>query len=119
MLTIRTLSPSEYARLGGIMPNDDWIPNSSTSVAIVAERDDEIIGFWIAQPVIHTEPVWIKRGERNGLVLGLMWRRMHSLVKRIGTVFAFSPSDETSCYLKRLGFTEQKTFTVFSRKGES
>lgn len=113
MATVRRLRPDEYNRLVGIMPEDLWIPDPSISSITIAEEADEIVGFWVAQSVVHLEPVWIKPERRGGTILGEMWKEMRGGLTR---AYAFSTCEKISGYLERLGF-RPNDYRVFEVEG--
>jgi hypothetical protein len=102
----RILEASEYDRLKGLAHTDDWIPTDDTARVLVAEKDGEIIAFWVAQAEIHIEPLWIKPDERRGMLAKELLQGIKSMVS--GKCYAFTESDTVAGYLERLGMREIK-----------
>lgn len=105
MFNFRQLKKEEYSRLLELSSDIKEIPNEYCDI-IVAEDDDKIIGFWVIQPMIVTEPVWISPEYRNGTVGNSMFKKVIDLVKKrkINEVYIHSDDHVISNYLSRLGF---------------
>lgn len=83
-------------------------PNPDTSIVVVAEDPDskEIKGFWVAQAVIHIEPIALDPAVRDG---GHTSMKMLSLLlselaaRGEASFFAFADNESVVNYLVRLG----------------
>lgn len=65
--------PAEWGRLSKIFAEHKAeVPTPETSAIVVAEVENEIVGFLVLQVQLHTEPLWIHPRYR-GVV---SWRRM-------------------------------------------
>lgn len=101
-MTPSILPPSRYNELP--LPPDYQMGEGS--VVVVLEDAEGIKGFWIAQPVIHIEPVWLSPSIRDGGLNALkMYAALLALLGSQGVqnYYAFSDTPQVSDYLKRLG----------------
>lgn len=114
-MNIRVLEGHEFPKLESLFAdNGVALPNPDFSEIIVAEDQNEIVGFLVAQLVLHTEPVWIKPEHRGK---GL-WRDLHLMAqKSIGDqeYFAFAPDDRISHMAESVGL-KKMPWSVFKRE---
>lgn len=105
----RLLEPHEYSKLLGLGEmNEDLLPHPEQSIVVVAERDSQIVAFWVLQHLAHAEPVWIHPDHRNSTIGYGLWRRVRALLDASHTLGAFccAETPEVAEYLLRLGFRE-------------
>ena len=101
-MNIRILPADEYEKL----PIE---VNPATSVVAVAEDvSGEIKGYWVAQAVVHIEPVHLNKDIRDSGFTGL--RMLQTLLSELALkgdplYYAFSDRPEISDYLSRLGLS--------------
>lgn len=104
---MRLLDSSEHHRLSGIewYGKDRPLPHSGASKVVVAERGQEIVGFWLAQAHVHADPVWVREDHRGGSVGVRMMRLMAKALKDDGVEGAYISTDipKVGEYLGRLG----------------
>lgn len=108
-MKILTLPPARYpelkkfdAFLGGLLPNPD------TSIVVVQEDDNthEIMDFWVAQAVIHIEPVTLTTKDGGFTAVKLLTHLLAELASRGESAFyAFAQTEDVVQYLLRLGLT--------------
>ena len=98
-MSIRILPADEYYK----MP---YPADPASSVIVVMEDDEtkELTGFWVAQTVIHIEPVWLSPSVRGGLDGLKMYAGMMAALSSHGatTAYAFADRPEIAGYLERL-----------------
>ena len=106
-MTYRFLEEEEWEKLQGVVfGNDKWIPHPKTSSVFVAEdADKKIVGFLVAQLMIHVEPMWVEDAKRGGPIAFTLWQGMIDFLKSSGVkAFQTMASDEKiGNYLERLG----------------
>lgn len=114
-LNIRELSAEEFPLLGKV--SDGYMPDPKQSVAIVAEKDGQIIGrVFLMQPV-HVEGTWVREDLRSGTIGKRLMDQaeLSAFTRGITTVFAYAVDDTLAGYLERLGY--QKSFlTVWTKE---
>lgn len=78
----------------------------TTCLVIVAEDPDthKIKGYWVAQLVVHTEPVWLDPELRSGTIGINMYAALLAAMSTFGIkeFYAFSDKEEIADYLQRL-----------------
>lgn len=81
----------------------------ASCVVVVAEEPDthKIMGYWVAQLVVHTEPVWLDPEIRSSGVGIKMYAALLAGLAKFGIkdFYAFSDREEIADYLQRLGLT--------------
>ena len=95
----------DFTKLKGLQDTDTWIPDKTQSQVVVAENDGEIVAFWVAQTVLHLEPVWIRPDHRSGWLFIKMWRMLLQWLTAQGMrdFYCFAPTQTIKDYLTRLG----------------
>ncbi len=78
-MTTRILPREEYGRLSAIDPDLDWNSLPSRTKVLVVERNGEIVGRWMALPVVHVETVWKADGAGAGVTRCLLEGMKHIL----------------------------------------
>lgn len=98
-MSIRILHPDEY-------PKIPYAADPSNSVVVVLEDDEthEIKGYWVAQNIVHIEPVWLAEDARNGMNGLKMYAGMMAALSSHGATaaYAFADRPEIASYLERL-----------------
>ena len=111
-MSIRILPADEYYK----MP---YPADPASSVIVVMEDDEtkELTGFWVAQTVIHIEPVWLSPSVRGGLDGLKMYAGMMAALSSHGatTAYAFADRPEIASYLERLN-AELLPYVVYKLK---
>ncbi len=80
--------------------------NPNTSIVVVVEDDNKKIrAYWMAQLVVHTEPVWIDPELRSGFTGVKMYAALLAALQGLGIkeFYSFADRDEIDNYLQRLG----------------
>lgn len=90
------------------------VPNNS--IAIVGEREGEIIGRAFILNVAHLEGPWVKEGVRGGILANRLVMAAIAKAKQVGLtkLFAYAATERIEQCLKVLGF-EKSSFTVWTR----
>ena len=108
-MSIRILTPVEY-------PLIPYKANPANSVVVVLEDDNtkEIKGYWVAQTVVHIEPVWLADDVKGGIHGLKMYAGMMAALSSHGitTAYAFADRPEIADYLERLQF-QLEPFVVY------
>ena len=108
-MDIELLKPEDYPKLiglGGMTATT--LPSPETSRILVARRPDgTIAAYWVAQAVVHIEPIWLEgvSGLGRGKVFMNMVPAMMGELAAIGdsTFFAFADNENMVQYALRLG----------------
>ena len=112
-MSIRILTPAEYPL---IIP---YPADPASSVVVVLEDDNtkEIKGYWVAQTVVHIEPVWLSPSARGGLNGLKMYAGIMAALNSYGvtTAYAFADRPEIADYLERLN-AELLPYVVYKLK---
>lgn len=114
-LSIRELSVEEFPLLGTV--HEGLIPDPKQSVAIVAEKDGEILGrIFLMQPV-HVEGPWIREDKRGGTIAKRLMDQaeLSAFSRGIRTVFAYAADAQLAGYLERLGYKKSE-LTVYTKE---
>ncbi len=114
-MTTRILPESEWTRLEGHDAlGGHPLPPAGSTLFVVAEDGDQIVGVWALVTVLHLEPVWLAPSVRGGMVIRRMWRRVTAALAERGVrvAFAFADRDDIRGYLERLGLS-RLPFTTF------
>ena len=110
-MQIETLHPDQYPTLIGVgTMTADKLPPPATSRIVVARRDDgTIAAYWVAQAVIHVEPIDLSgvEGLGRGKVFMEMLPALMTEVASTGdnSFFAFAADESMIQYAMRLGLT--------------
>jgi GNAT superfamily N-acetyltransferase len=113
-LTIRELAAEEFPLLGNV--HEGLIPDPLQSVAIVAEKDGEILGrVFLMQPV-HVEGPWVREDHRGGTIGKRLMDQaeLSAFTRGIKTVFAYAADAHLAGYLERLGYKKSELM-VFTK----
>lgn len=101
-MTIRQLPPEEFHRLP-IM-----LDSSALCVVVEDTETKEIKGYWTAQLMVHTEPIWLAPELRGGKeLLGIkLYAALLAAMSQSGVTdfYSFADRPEIGDYLERLGF---------------
>jgi hypothetical protein len=101
VMNIKQLEPERYDEL---LPT---VVDPSNSVVIVAEDPEtlDIKGYWVAQNVVHIEPIWLADEVRSGLTGIKMYAALLAALKQhnIEHFYTFVDKAEIGDYLIRLG----------------
>lgn len=107
-MKIELLAPEDYPHLvgvGGITAAT--LPSPATSRVIVARRaDGAIAAYWVAQAVVHVEPIYLgTEGLGNGKLFAEMLPAMMAALAANGdtTFYAFAQDENMVQYALRLG----------------
>jgi len=115
-MTIRELAPGEFTRLKAV--SDGIVPDPKSSVAVVAENEEGIVGRILALQPVHLEGTWVAEGKRSGLLAYRMFKFMESTLKDkygVSYLLAFSRDPVVTGYLERLGYRDMH-FSVLARE---
>lgn len=95
---------------------DGWSPPPDQSVAIVAAKDDRIVGRILLVAPAHVEGIWIDDRERGGRVMKALVDKIENEAKKqgISTVFAYAVDSQMEDYISRLGY-EKQPWTVWRK----
>ena len=110
-MRIELLAPADYPQLLGIGGmTASTLPSPDTSRIIVARREDDatIVAYWVAQAVIHVEPIYLGlEGLGNGKLFQEMLPHMLAALSTTGdnTFYAFAADESMVQYALRLGLT--------------
>ena len=98
-MSIRILPADEYAKIP--YPAD---PTSSVVVVLEDDNTKKIKGYWVAQTVIHIEPVWLAEDARNAMNGLKLYAGMMAALSSHGATaaYAFADRPEIAGYLERL-----------------
>lgn len=104
---IRLLEPEEYTKLAEHPSLAGLTPSDGTYVVVAEDEHQQMIGYFMATPVYHLEPVWVDPMYRGSTLLSRLWGAMTRLLDAIRVDVAFSCADrpEIADYLTRLGLT--------------
>ena len=111
-MSIRILPADEYHKM--LYPVD---PTSSVIVVMEDDETKELTGYWVAQTVIHIEPVWLSPSARGGLNGLKMYAGIMAALNSYGvtTAYAFADRPEIADYLERLN-AELLPYVVYKLK---
>jgi len=106
---------------------DEWEvplpdPNLSSIAIVVDTKTNELAGFGCLQSVVHSEPIKVREGYRNGEVLKLLVDKMQEPFKQAGSGFyAFAASDKIAHLLEAQGMVELpwRVFTKTFEEGDT
>ncbi len=115
MITIERLPPEQFDSLEAI--EEGFRPDPSSSIAVVAKYDGEIIGRLMLLPVAHVEGAWVHERFRNGTILERMTKEIEKQAREAGisTVFVYSQTAEMDGYIERLGY-DRSPLRVFRKE---
>jgi len=107
-LLIKRLAPEEYEVLKSVQ--EGYCPDSEHSIAIVAQKENEIVGRMLLIRPFHIEGTWISEKCRSGTIAVRMIKLMEAEARKIGLshVFAYAATPEIEEYMERLGYKRQK-----------
>ncbi len=104
-ISLREFPPTEWDRLKGLIPQDDWIPDPANGRIMIAERNGSIIGFCVIQLAVHIDPLWVSGDEQNGMTAVRLWNMAVENLKQNGVnvFYVFAETGGAAGYLERLG----------------
>ncbi len=107
-MRISILPPERYPELLKFPILKAALPPPATSIIAVVEDDNsnEILGFWIAQAVIHIEPIYLTEAAQDGGITAvkLLATLLSELAARgEASFYAFTDQPDVVNYLLRLG----------------
>ena len=105
-MAIKLLEPSRYNELRSFTEfTPDTLPNPDNSIVVVNEDENgTILDFWVAQTVVHIEPVKIRSNDGGHTLLQMLATLLATLNERgVNTFFAFADNETVLNYLLRLG----------------
>lgn len=99
-MQIRILPPDEYDKLP--LKVD---PLSSRVVVLEDNDSKELKGYWIAQAIVHLEPVWFHDDVKNSMERLNMFIHLLAALQADGVKGYYANADrpEIADYLERLG----------------
>lgn len=108
MFLTRVLPPEEYFRLEGTEAETVWPLLTDQAQVLVVEKNDQILGCWILQPVLHAECLWIApEARRTGAVGRRLWGAMRNAVLGLGLrgVQTAAVTEDVKALLDKVGAT--------------
>lgn len=110
MIQVRLLDPTDYGRL----PIDLQPSDNNRVVILEDDETKELKGYWVAQNVVHCEPLWIAEDLRGSISTLKLFAGMLAALAQNGVqaFYCFSDKDENDDYLQRLGL-ELQPYTTY------
>lgn len=109
VIEVRLLRPEEWSFLFPIFDAEGAkVPSPTTSFVAAAFDGPDLVGFWVAQAMIHAGPLWI-RPDRRGSGL---WRKLSAalegqMTSRPGAgYYSFSAEPKVEAIFQKLGYRE-------------
>ncbi len=75
-MRVRKLEPNEHHRLDALELGGEWLPQRDNSHVYVAEVENEIVGFWIIQTLVHADPCWVHPKWRGRGTFSAIWNKI-------------------------------------------
>lgn len=114
MTSLRKLAPEEFPILKQV--HEGFQPDPKTSIAVLADENDEIVGRVFLMAPVHVEGPWV-RDDKRGSTLGARLMSRAELEARecgVTKLFAYAANGQLADYLERLGYKKQP-FTVWAK----
>lgn len=114
-MKVRKLEPSEYPLLE--LVHEGFRPDPDMSIALVVEKDNDIVGRVFLLAPAHIEGPWVREDLRGGYVGKLLIdaAEKEARLRGITRLFAYAVDGQIENYLERLGF-EKSPMTVWTKE---
>lgn len=111
---IHRLRPEEYPQLR--LVHEGFCPDPSISVALVAKRDEEIVGRVFLMAPAHVEGPWVREDLRGGIIGHRLMdsAELEAKSRGISKLFAYAADETMADYLSRLGYRKEP-YTVWTK----